>query len=90
LSDAEQEAYEVEHGESCTFYGRDRGEDDVEYLVHSNFNDFVDCVENSWGEWYYIMKDGVWYVGNIYASDDKFYKKLVPLAEALLAVEEDA
>ena len=90
LSKEEQAAYEVEHGESCTFYGRDRGEDDVEYLVHSNFNDFVDCVENSWGEWYYIMKDGVWYVGNIYARDEGFYKKLVPLTEALANVKETA
>lgn len=90
LSDAEQEAYEVEHGESCTFYGRDRGEENTGYKVHTNFEDFVECVEGSWCEWYYIMKDGVWYVGNIYASDDKFYKKLVPLTEALAAVEENA
>jgi hypothetical protein len=89
LSPAEQEAYEVEHGESCTFYGRDRGEENTGYKVHTNFEDFIECVEGSWCEWYYIMKDGVWYVGNIY-SGDKYYKTLTPLTEALAAVEEAA
>lgn len=87
LSDAEQEAYEVEHGESCTFYGRDRGEDDVEYQVHTTFEDFLECVENSWGEWYYIMKDGVWYCGNVY-GDHELSKKLTPLADVLAKVKE--
>jgi hypothetical protein len=36
------------------------------------------------------MRDGVWYVGNIYSSDERFYKKLVPLAEALASLPEDA
>lgn len=89
LSKEEQDAYELEHGESCTFYGRDRGEDNTGYKVHSTFEDFVECVEGSWCEWYYIQKDGVWYVGNVY-SGDKYYKTLTPLADALLAVEEEA
>jgi hypothetical protein len=36
------------------------------------------------------MQDGVWYCGNTYSSDARFYKKLVLLADALAseAVEE--
>ena len=74
----------------CTFYGRDRGETGTEWKTHTNFVDFFAEVEGSWCEWYYIMRDGVWYVGNIYDKDEQFYKKLVPLAEALATVKEEA
>jgi hypothetical protein len=36
------------------------------------------------------MQDGVWYVGNTYERDTKFYKKLVLLSEALEEVKETA
>ena len=74
----------------CTFYGRDRGEDGVEWKTHTNFVDFFAEVDGSWCEWYYIMRDGVWYVGNIYEKDERFFKKLVPLTEALATVKEEA
>ena len=74
----------------CTFYGRDRGETGTEWKTHTNFIDFFAEVEGSWCEWYYIMRDGVWYVGNCYDTDEKFYQKLVPLAEALATVKEEA
>ena len=74
----------------CTFYGRDRGETGTEWKTHTNFVDFFAEVEGSWCEWYYIMRDGVWYVGNRYDTDEKFYQKLVPLAEALATVKEEA
>jgi hypothetical protein len=74
----------------CTFYGRDRGETGTEWKTHANFVDFFAEVEGSWCEWYYIMRDGVWYVGNIYEKDEQFYKKLVPLTEALATVKEEA
>jgi hypothetical protein len=74
----------------CTFYGRDRGETGTEWKTHTNFVDFFDSVEGSWCEWYYIMRDGVWYVGNIYEKDERFFKKLVPLTEALATVKEEA
>ena len=74
----------------CTFYGRDRGETGTEWKTHTNFVDFFAEVEGSWCEWYYIMRDGVWYVGNRYEKDEKFYQKLVPLTEALATVKEEA
>ena len=84
------EEFEKQYGGMCTFYGRDRGETGTEWKTHTNFTDFFDCVEGSWCEWYYIMRDGVWYVGNIYDKDEQFYKKLVPLTEALATVKEEA
>ena len=84
------EDYETQFGNMCTFYGRDRGEKGTEWKTHTNFVDFFAEVEGSWCEWYYIMRDGVWYVGNIYDKDEQFYKKLVPLAEALATVKEEA
>lgn len=72
------------------FYGRDRGESGTEFKVDTSFDAFFNRVDQCCGEWYYIMKDGVWYVGNTYERDVKFYKQLVPLAEALAAVKEEA
>ena len=84
------EDYETQFGNMCTFYGRDRGEKGTAWKTHTNFVDFFAEVEGSWCEWYYIMRDGVWYVGNRYETDEKFYQKLVPLAEALATVKEEA
>jgi len=84
------EDYETQFGNMCTFYGRDRGEKGTEWKTHTNFVDFFAEVDGSWCEWYYIMRDGVWYVGNIYEKDERFFKKLVPLTEALATVKEEA
>jgi hypothetical protein len=76
----------------CTFYGRDRGEENVGWKVAHTFAEFFEQVENGGGEWYYVMQDGAWYCGNTYESDVRFYKKLVLLAEALAeaTVEEES
>jgi len=84
------EDYEKQFGNMCTFYGRDRGESNVEFQTDTDFESFIDRVQGNCCEWYYIMRDGVWYVGNVYSSDEQFYKKLVPLAEALARLPEDA
>ena len=91
FDEGSKEAYEAaKEAGYCTFYARDRGEKGTEWKTHTNFVDFFAEVEGSWGEWYYIMRDGVWYVGNIYEKDERFYKKLVPLTEALATVKEAA
>jgi len=84
------EDYEKQFGNMCTFYGRDRGESNVEFQTDTDFESFIERVQGNGCEWYYIMRDGVWYVGNVYSSDEQFYKKLVPLAEALARLPEDA
>ena len=65
----------------CTFYGRDRGEQDVDFAVDHNFADFVARAKNGGAEYYYIMKDGTWYTGCPGEGD-----ALVPLATALTPV----
>jgi hypothetical protein len=65
------------------FYGRDRGETGTEWKTTSTFEEFIQLCDDCGAEYYYIMKDGEWYVGTTYGSDDKLGGKLVPLAEAL-------
>ena len=79
----------VEQG-ATTFYGRDRSETGVEFKTDTTFEAFFERAEGCGAEWYYIMQDGVWYVGNTYERDTKFYKKLVLLSEALEEVKETA
>jgi hypothetical protein len=65
------------------FYGRDRGESGTEWKTTSTFEDFLQLCDDCCAEYYYIMRDGEWYVGTTYGPDDKLGGKLVPLAEAL-------
>lgn len=67
----------------CTFYGRDRGETGTDFKVDYSFEDFLDRANGCGAEFYYIMRDGEWYVGTTYGSDTQLGGKLVPLAEAL-------
>jgi len=89
LTDAEKEAYEAEHGESCTFYGRDRGEENTEWKVAHTFEEFLEQTNNCGGEFYYIMRDGVWYCGDTY-DRTPLSGKLTLLTEALESVKEPA
>ena len=80
---AEMEARE----KICTFYGRDRGETGTEFQVAHTFEEFLTQCDNSGAEFYYVMKDGVWYCGDTYSSTG-ISNKLVPLTEALTTTEE--
>jgi hypothetical protein len=80
----EVEAFETLTENWCTFYGRDRGEKDTEWKVATTFDQFLEQCDNSGAEYYYIMKDGVWYVGDTYESTP-LSKKLTVLSEALAA-----
>jgi hypothetical protein len=82
-TDMSDEAYEKLYGNMTTFYGRDRDEQGVDFRVAHTFAAFLDQVEACGAEYYYIMRDGVWYCG----SPDKG-SKLVPLAEALAEIKE--
>ena len=66
-----------------TFYGRDRGETGVDFEVDHSFEEFYKRADGCGAEYYYIMRDGVWYCGSTYTSDTRLGGKLVPLAEAL-------
>jgi len=72
-----------EHNEDwCTFYGRDRGEKDVEFQVAHTFDEFLGQCHMSGAEYYYIMKDDVWYCGDTHVSTP-LSTKLTVLADAL-------
>ena len=76
------EAERVNYDKWCTFYGRDRGESDTDFHVDSTFESFLERANNCGAEYYYIMKDGEWYVGDTYRSSP-LSGRLVLLAEAL-------
>jgi len=83
----DDEAYDKLYGNMTTFYGRDRGETDCTWSVDHTFEEFLDRVKGCTAEFYYVMKDGVWYVGDIYDSS-ALSNRLTPLAQALEAVKE--
>jgi hypothetical protein len=77
------EAYDKLYGNMTTFYGRDRGEENTEWKVAHTFEEFLEQVNNCSGEYYYIMKDGIWYAGCVYATEGLMKDGLVPLKDAL-------
>ena len=88
-TDMSAEEYNEKFSGMCTFYSRDRGEEGVEFKTDDTFEAFFERADGCGAEWYYIMQDGTWYVGNTYNSDVKFYKKLVLLSEAMETVTEE-
>lgn len=45
----------------CTFYGRDRGEENVEFKSFASEDEFVDYYDGCGCELYYLYDHGVWY-----------------------------
>jgi len=68
--------------EEMNFYA-DRGEDNVSWKVAHTFDEFLEQVKGCWGEYYYVMRDGVWYAGAVYATTGLMKDGLVPLREAI-------
>jgi hypothetical protein len=71
--------------EEMNFYS-DRGETDVSWQVAHTFEEFLEQVEGCCGEYYYVMRDGVWYAGCVYDTEGLVKNGLVPLSEAVAAV----
>ena len=69
---------------AMNFYG-ERGETGVEWLTAQTFEEFLDQVHGCGCEYYYVMRDGVWYAGAVYDVKGLVVNGLVPLAEALAA-----
>lgn len=68
--------------------------EDVEEFVNStpwsvahSFEEFLDQVEGCCGEYYYVMQDGEWYAGAVYATQGLIKGGLVPLREAIASLE---
>ena len=77
-----QTEFDQLYGNMTTFYGRDRDEQDCSWKVSHSFAEFLQEVEYCGAEYYYIIKDGVWYCGTVHRGTD-MTGILVPLAEAL-------
>jgi hypothetical protein len=73
--------------EEMNFYS----EEQPEWQVAHSFEEFLDQVEGCCGEYYYVMRDGVWYAGCVYETQGLIKNGLVPLSDALeaLAVAEE-
>lgn len=82
IPEGETHSFQVPLKGVTTFYGRDRGETGTEWQVAHTFEEFYDQCEGCGAEYYYIMRDGVWYCGDTY-DRTAMSKKLVPLHEAL-------
>ena len=73
--------------EEMNFYS-DRGEEDVSWRVAHSFEEFLEQVNNCYGEYYYVMKDGVWYAGCVYETEGLVKNGLVALKDAITAISE--
>jgi len=82
--------------EAMNFY-EDReaqGEDVSEFLkstpwdVAHSFDEFLEQVNNCHGEYYYVMKDGVWYAGCVYETEGLVKNGLTALKDAITVIGE--
>ena len=81
--------YEAQFANMTTFYGRDRGESGVDFTVDQSYDEFLSKDYDY--EYYYIMNDGVWYVGVSYEDEDTGMvpEQLYVLAEQLAKLTEE-
>jgi len=70
--------------EEMNFYS-DRGETDVSWQVAHTFEEFLEQVESCGAEYYYVLRDGVWYAGAVYDTPGLIKGGLIPLVDALAA-----
>jgi hypothetical protein len=82
----EVEAFKALTENWCTFYNRDRGETDTDFKVDETFDEFMDRANGCGAEYFYIMKDDVWYCGTTYSRDGMIPIKLYVLSEQLAKV----
>ena len=62
-----------------------QGDERAEWMVSHTFEEFLDQVQGCGGEYYYVMRDGVWYAGCVYDTPGLIKCGLVPLSDALAA-----
>ena len=80
-----QDEYYEKYGKMTTFYGRDRKDSGTDFTVDQTYDEFLSKDYDY--EYYYIMCDGVWYVGVAYDVDGMVPGQLYVLAEQLAKVE---
>ena len=65
------------------FYGRDRGEENTEFRTFTDYDSFMNHYDGMSCEYFYLLKDGTWYVS-------QYGRPLEALADVLKRVEEEA
>jgi hypothetical protein len=80
-----QDEYYEKYGKMTTFYGRDRKDSGTDFTVDQSYDEFLSKDYDY--EYYYIMRDGVWYVGVAYDVDGMVPGQLYVLAEQLAKIE---
>ena len=73
----------AEANDWTTFYARDRGEKDVDFEVSHTFDEFLELCDGTTAEYFYIMRDGIWYCGSLYAVEGMVPNTLYELGEQL-------
>ena len=86
-TDMSSAEYEAQFANMTTFYGRDRGESGVDFTVDQSYDEFLSKDYDY--EYYYIMNDGVWYVGVAYDVDGMVPGQLYVLSEQLAKLTEE-
>ena len=77
--------------EDINFYNEHDEDKELAWQVAHSLEELIEQTHACSGEYYYVMKDGVWYAGAVYATEGLIKNGLVPLAQALetLSVSED-
>lgn len=75
----EQHAFKDPNPDWCVFYARDRGEDPPDRSVFYSTQQFINGMDGSGCEYFYLMDGGVWYVSR-YGRD---FERLETLIEEL-------
>ena len=57
--------------------------DSTPWQVAHSLEEYIEQTESCGGEYYYVMKDGVWYAGAVYPTTGLVKNQLVPLVDAL-------
>jgi hypothetical protein len=76
------EEYDALYDGQCLFYGRDRGEKGTEFRTAKSFEEFLEQCDGCGAEYYYILKNDEWLVGDTYDTTP-LSKQLMSLASVL-------
>jgi phosphoribosyl-AMP cyclohydrolase len=69
--------------EDINFYNEHDEDKELAWQVAHSLEELIEQTHNCGGEYYYVMKDGVWYAGAVYATTGLIKEQLVPLVDAL-------
>jgi len=64
------------------------GEDVTEFVnstpwqVAHTFDEFLDQVQGCFAEYYYVMKEGVWYAGAVYDTPGLYQRQIGPFGRS--------